>query len=251
MIGERMSDDHQVPQGRITTRGSWGLSESIMGLASAVLLMWLLVRWLTSGVYYDGHLALVLSYAVVWVPLLGASVIACARGGKGSLGRDLGLQFRWLDILFGFSIGILARAVASIVEIAFYGRMSGLGVTLGDVIYDGWWVFGFLFAPVVFAPFVEELFFRGLVQRTALGLCKRVLPAWGAIAVSVIVSASLFSLLHLAEVTNTTAAAVLGISTLVFGIGSGTLAALTGRIGGSIAAHVTFNSSLILATLLA
>ena len=232
-------------------RPRWGLIEAIVGLVSAVALMWLLVRWLTSGVYYDGHLALVLSYAVVWIPLLVACFVACYVNGSHSWARDLGLRFTWLDALFGLGIGLLARAVASLAEIAFYGRMSGLGVTFGEVTYDGWWVFGAFLAPVLLAPFVEELFFRGLIQRTSVRLASQALPRAAAVGVSVLISTLFFTVLHLAEVTNATAAAVLGISTFVFGIGSGILAAATGRIGGSIIAHITFNGSLVLSALLA
>jgi membrane protease YdiL (CAAX protease family) len=231
--------------------GRWGVSESVIGFAVAVTSMWLLVKWLTSGAYYDGHLALLLSYAVVWLPLLGACVFYSLVTGTRSFSRDLGLRFTWLDALFGIGLGLLARVIASLAEIAYYGRMNGLGVTFGEVVYDGWWVFGVLLAPILFAPFVEEIFFRGLVQRTTLRLTSRVLPAITATGVSVLVSALLFTLLHLAEVTNLTAAAVLGISTFVFGLGSGLLAALTGRTGGSIVAHLTFNGSLVLSVLLA
>lgn len=212
--------------------------------------MWLLVEWLTSGGYYDGRLALILSYAVVWVPLLGACTFACFVSGTRSLSKDLGLKFTYLDSLFGLSIGLLARAAASITEIAFYGQMNGLGVTFGEVVYDGWWIFGVIVAPIIVAPFVEEIFFRGLVLRTALRISCRMTKRTSVI-ISVVVSASLFAALHLAEVTNVTSALVVGISTLVFGLASGVLAALTGRIGGSIVAHSTYNGSLILAALLA
>jgi membrane protease YdiL (CAAX protease family) len=229
----------------------WGVRESVVGLVAAVLFMRLLVMWLTSGVYYDGHVALLLSYAVVWVPLLAACAFACFISGTRSLRRDFGFRFTWLDALFGISIGLLARAVASLTEIAFFGRMSGLGVTFGEVVYDGWWVFGTLLAPILMAPLVEELFFRGLVLRTGSRLLSSLRSQHVALTISILCSAFLFSLLHLAEVNNVTSALVLGISTLTFGLGSSVLAALTGRIGGSIVAHMTFNASLILAALLA
>ena len=229
----------------------WGVFESLAGLGLAVVLMWLLVRWLTSGVYYDGYLAFILSYAVVWVPLLGACLFACFVTGTRSLRADYGLRITALDVLFGLGAGLLLRAFASVVEIAFYGRMSGLGVQFGDIVYDGWWVFGTLLAPILLAPFIEELFFRGLVQRTARRVSERIMPARLAVFVSIVVSAALFAVLHLTESTNATAAAVLGISTFALGLTSALIAALTGRIGGSIVAHMTFNGSLVLAALMA
>lgn len=229
----------------------WGVFESLAGLGLAVVLMWLLVRWLTSGVYYDGYLAFILSYAVVWVPLLGACLFACFVTGTRSLRADYGLRITALDVLFGLGAGLLLRAFASVVEIAFYGRMSGLGVQFGDIVYDGWWVFGTLLAPILLAPFIEELFFRGLVQRTARRVSERIMPARLAVFVSIVVSAALFAVLHLTESTNATAAAVLGISTFALGLTSALIAALTGRIGGSIVAHMSFNGSLVLAALMA
>ena len=229
----------------------WGVFESLAGLGLAVVLMWLLVRWLTSGVYYDGYLAFILSYAVVWVPLLGACLFACFVTGTRSLRADYGLRITALDVLFGLGAGLLLRAFASVVEIAFYGRMSGLGVQFGDIVYDGWWVFGTLLAPILLAPFIEELFFRGLVQRTARRVSERIMPAGLAMFVSIVVSAALFAVLHLTESTNATAAAVLGISTFALGLTSALIAALTGRSGGSIVAHMTFNGSLVLAALMA
>ena len=229
----------------------WGVFESLAGLGLAVVLMWLLVRWLTSGVYYDGYLAFILSYAVVWVPLLGACLFACFVTGTRSLRADYGLRVTALDVLFGLGAGLLLRAFASVVEIAFYGRMSGLGVQFGDIVYDGWWVFGTLLAPILLAPFIEELFFRGLVQRTARRVSERIMPARLAVFVSIVVSAALFAVLHLTESTNATAAAVLGISTFALGLTSALIAALTGRIGGSIVAHMSFNGSLVLAALMA
>ena len=253
-IGERERYILMVTKPLHATRSlspRWGLGESIGGLLAAIFGMWLLVRWLTSGAYYDGHLALVLSYAVVWIPLILACFFACFLFGTRSLKRDIGLRFSWLDIFFGIGIGLLARSVASIVEIAYYGRMNGLGVTFGEIVYDGWWVFGALLAPIFIAPFIEEVFFRGLVLGTTLRLSSRAMKMPNALIASVLVSAVSFTALHLAEVTNITAALVLGLSTLIFGLGSATLAAATGRIGGSIVAHVTFNGSLVLAALLA
>jgi membrane protease YdiL (CAAX protease family) len=241
-----------ITQGDVNERPArWGVIESLAGLGLAVVLMWLLVRWLTSGVYYDGYLAFILSYAVVWIPLLGACLFACFVTGTRSLRSDYGLRVTALDILFGLGAGLLLRAFASVVEIAFYGRMSGLGVQFGDIVYDGWWVFGTLLAPILLAPFIEELFFRGLVQRTARRVSERVMPAGVAVFVSIVVSAVLFAVLHLTESTNATAAAVLGISTFALGLTSALIAALTGRIGGSIIAHMTFNGSLVLAALMA
>lgn len=240
-------DTVTAPRGE-TPRTRWGLIESIVGFVLALLCMAALITWLRGALYYDGHVVLLLSYAVVWVPLLGAVMVAVTRRRFLSPARDLGLRLTWLDVFFGVGVGLLARAVAGIIEIAFTGRMIGLGVTFGETVYDGWWIFGTILAPVVLAPFVEELFFRGLLQRAVLGSIhhlRKGLPE----TVSIVASALLFSMMHVIQAANPTAALVLCLSSLTFGLASALLAALTGRIGASIVAHITFNGALVLTSL--
>ena len=216
---------------------------------AALILMSLLIAWLRGAVYYDGNVLLLLSYAVVWVPFLAAAGVAVYVRGTGSAARDLGLRITWLDVLFGVGAGLLARAAAGIVEIAVTGRMLGTGVTFGDTVYDGWWLFGTIFAPVLLAPFVEELFFRGLLQRAVQRSSTALLGRRTAIVISILASAGLFALLHVTQAANPTAALILGASTFVFGLATATIAGLTGRIGGSIVTHVVFNGLLVLTSL--
>lgn len=238
----------QQPHESVTgVRRYWGLRESFAGLAGAIVLMAFLITWLRSGYFplfaIDGNLALLLSYLVVWVPLLAACLYATYRRGTRSLKRDLGLSLTLTDVLFGLSIGLLVRGLVSAIEIATTGRLSLGGVTFGDVAYNGWWVFATLLAPIVLAPVVEELFFRGLVLRSVQGL----VPGRFAPAMAIFVSAILFAALHLSQGPSLSQAMVFGFSTLILGIAAGILAVLTGRIGASIVAHATFNATIILA----
>lgn len=227
-----------------------GLGASIAALATALLAMLALVSWLRTGPLYDGHIVLVASYLVVWLPFLTAVVFVCFVRGSRSLARDVGLRITVLDVIVGVGAGLLARATVGIVEIAVTGRMIGLGVTFGETIYDGWWLFGTILAPVLIAPFVEELFFRGLFQRAVLRASSSRLSPRAAVAVSIVVSATLFAVLHLTQAANPTGALVLGLSSLIFGLTAALIAGLTGRIGGAIVAHVVFNGSLVLTSLM-
>ncbi|SKA82153.1 hypothetical protein SAMN06295879_0439 [Agreia bicolorata] len=238
-----------APRGNAPQR-RWGIVESAFGLAFALILMTALITWLRSATFYDGHVVLILSYAVVWIPFLAAVTVACFIRGTRSLPRDLGLRITLLDVFLGVGAGLLARAVAGIIEIAVTGRMVGLGVTFGDTIYDGWWLFGTILAPVLIAPFIEELFFRGLLQRAVLLASTPKLGSRSAAVLSILASAILFAALHLTQAVNPTAALVLGLSTFVLGLGTALIAGLTGRIGGSVIAHVVFNGSLVLSSLL-
>lgn len=223
----------------------WGLADAAGGLILAAALL-LAVGFASAHFWItDSHVLLLLSYLAVWVPLLGAVLVACFvpgsgsvggsgwfSGGGGSLVGDLGLRFRPIDVLWGLFVGLLARVVASLIEIAEYGHIGTSSVTFGDTVYDGWWLFGALLAPGLIAPLIEELFFRGLVLRALVAR-----PV-----IAVILSGALFALLHVLQADSMTVFAVVGLSTLVFGLAAATLAATTGRLGGAIIAHVTFNA---------
>jgi membrane protease YdiL (CAAX protease family) len=239
----------------------WGVPEFTTGLAVTLILMWLLVTWLRSASFplfaLGGNLALLLSYLVVWIPLLAACAFATYARGTRSLKRDLGLAITLSDVVFGLSVGLLARGLVSILEILTTGRMGLGGVTLGEVVYNGWWVFGTLLAPIIIAPVVEELFFRGLVLRSVQGWVlstahgqsgPRATPRV-ATCVAILISAMLFALLHMTQALSPSSALILGGSTLILGIGTGVLAVVTGRIGASVVAHATFNAAIIVAAL--
>jgi membrane protease YdiL (CAAX protease family) len=200
----------------------------------------------------DAHLADLAAYLAVWVPLGASVLVASFWHGTRSLVRDVGLRFRPLDALWGLSVGLLARVAASIVEISIYGRMGSGGVTLDEPLHDAWWLFGALLAPVLIAPFIEEVFFRGLLLRAVSGVTVsngggRMLSAGIAVTVSALVFAALHVLVVGGGSGNSYLAAVLvvGLSTLVFGLAAGILAVTTGRIGGAIIAHVTFNALVV------
>lgn len=221
------------------------------GYLAAALSLGFFIQWLRSATFFDPHLVLVASYCVVWVPLGAAILIACLRGGLDLSRARMGLSITWFDVVLGLGAGFLLRALAGIVEIAFTGRMIGLGVTFGDPVYDGWWLFGTVIAPVLIAPVIEETFFRGLLQQSSKRVLSLRLGRRTAVGLSIALSASTFALLHLMEAANPTGALVLGISTLILGLATATLTASTGRIGAALIAHIVFNATLVLPSLLA
>ena len=80
--------------------------------------------------------------------------------------------------------------------------MGGGAVTFGETVHDDWWLFGVVLAPVLIAPFVEEVFFRGLVLRAVAGSVagSRAVSLGIAIAVSGLV----FALVHVLQATTLT-----------------------------------------------
>jgi membrane protease YdiL (CAAX protease family) len=245
----------------------WGLTDAAAGVLGAIVLALALGGAFARFWIVDAQIAMLLGYLVVWVPLLGAVLIACFWRGSRSLVRDFGLRFRPLDLLWGLSIGLLARVVASFVEIGLFGHIGGGSVTFGETVYDGWWLFGTLLAPVLIAPFIEELFFRGLLLRavaraTAAGGgtvgvprsvpqgVPRSVPQSVSLGIAIAVSGLVFALVHVLQASSVSGAWAVGLSTLVFGLAAAALAALTGRLGGAIIAHVTFNALVVVPALL-
>ncbi|TFC12016.1 CPBP family intramembrane metalloprotease [Cryobacterium algoritolerans] len=241
----------------------WALRVAAIGVLLAVGLV-VLVGVAAERLWIgDSRVALLVSYLAVWVPLGGAVVVVGVgawrrlgaelgvRPGAGSFAgsfvRGLGLRFQPLDLLWGLAVGLLARVAASLIEIAGYGQMGGSPVLLGTPVYDGWWLFGALLAPVLIAPFVEEVFFRGLLLRGVAGSTDA-RPV--ALSLAVVVSAAVFALLHVLDAESATVVVVAGLSTFVFGLAAGSVAAATGRLGGAVIAHVTFNALVVVPAVL-
>ncbi|QTX05438.1 CPBP family intramembrane glutamic endopeptidase [Agromyces archimandritae] len=250
---------------------SWGLIEAASGIAAALVLGggW---SWLTRTVVMPGELALAGAYLAVWVPLLAACTVAVVRGTRSPV-RDLGLRFAWIDVLWGLGLGLVARAVTSLIELAAYGRTSGSGAFIQPGAFAV--LFGLLFATVLAGPLIEELFFRGLLLRATLRTFPRVdagprpsagaAPGGGAPAdaaapggahpapllrasiAAVAVPALVFALLHLADSAARSPAsmAVTFASTLFLGLAAGTATVLTGRLGAAILAHAAYNGILV------
>lgn len=224
-----------------------GLNIAVFGIVAAVVLVMLLNELFVRGLIRDPQVGALLSYLVVWVPLLAAVLTFCFVFGSRSLARDIGLRFRPLDLLWGLTLGVVARVLTTILEIAAYGQMGSAGAILDEPAHDLWWVFVVILAPVLVSPFIEELFFRGLVLRSVSGAAAAngATSRW-ALGIAVGVSAVTFALIHLINAGSPTAALVIGLSTLLFGLGAGALAAVTGRLGGAIVAHVVFNALVVL-----
>jgi len=192
------------------------------------------------GLLADVQLQQTLGYLVFWVPWA-VAVALVYRWGSG-----IPLRFRWIDVLWGVGIGFVARAVASSIELGVYGRVGAL--YLGSPTDSGpgptvVFVLAAVAVPVVLGPVIEELFFRGAV----LGVLRGTSRATGVIAV--VASAGVFGLMHVFSAATPAAALATGLSTFVFGLGAGSVALTTNRLGGAIISHVVFNGSVVLLAL--
>ncbi|WP_213816970.1 CPBP family intramembrane glutamic endopeptidase [Glaciihabitans sp. dw_435] len=191
--------------------------------------------------------------------LAGTAILASRRRGIGTLAADFGLRFRWVDLLLGLGIGVVAKllviAYSALAKVLVGYEPSGSNLTLSP---DTLWLVlnGVIFTAIV-APIVEELYMRGLLLRSIRNailrgwLGRRPQPAERPVQITaavlaVALSALVFMLLHLWQSTDPALLIVLGLSTLTLGIFNGIAAIWTGRLGAGIIAHILFNGSSVL-----
>lgn len=167
----------------------------------------------------------------LWLGLVGVTVYAVRAKGSGSLRTDLGLEVRPVDVPAGLALGAAIQVVVVGLVLGPLFR-DALGLDLGAsaraVGERSEGVVGLvsLFVVVVLiAPFVEELFYRGLAQRSFQARLGR---AWGVVA-----GAAVFAFMHLQSVEF--------LALLALGGVCGALAERTGRLGPALFTHMGFN----------
>jgi len=223
------------------------LAYGVAGVLAVVVAVTIASAVFRGAALASGPATVARAYLPVWVPMLLA--VALAVRGR-SAGRLLGLRLGPLDVLWAIGGGFAARVVDAAVALGVTGS-TGLvpAPTLGGAITP-WFVVSVVLVPVVIAPFVEELLFRGLLQRSATRLLHRRMPRVPSAVVAVVATSVLFALLHVALTPSTTSAVLLVefIGTFALGVAAGAIAAATGRIGGAILAHAVFNAVAVLLT---
>jgi membrane protease YdiL (CAAX protease family) len=185
----------------------------------------------------DGPALLAAGFVGLWIPLVGASLLASKAFGTGSPRRDLGLRIEPADLGLGVLVGIAGLLAASGVQLLLSPFPDLVGsntnfiddqatTTIGTVIV--------VLSTLVGAPLVEELFFRGLLLHSMarLGLA------------AVVLQALVFGLIH---VTPEEGLGNIGIMLGVgaFGLVLGLAVRRFGRLGPSIVAHIVFNAAAV------
>ena len=223
-----------------------GLVIAGSGLVVAILLDRLLMTvglpWLT-----DPGARTMVGYLVFWVPLVAATVWWARVYREGF--RRL-IRIRPIDVLWGLVVGLLARALASILEWLVYGTArTSVGAPTIDGSAPNPWMLALatIVAPVLLAPVIEELFFRGVVLSSLRARSEGRATAVIAIAASALI----FAVMHLLHVSSAPAVLAVGGSTLLLGLGTATLTVLTGRLGPAVIAHIVFNGAVLLPSLTA
>jgi uncharacterized protein len=182
----------------------------------------------------------------LWGGFLGAAVLASRLRGTKHLVPDLGLRFRWIDLL-GVPIGLAGQVLVALAYIPirphvhdFNQRFSAPAQRLtGGSHGVGYWLI--VVATVVGAPFFEELFFRGVLLRALARLFGR-WGRWVGPCLAVVISGVLFGLAHGESLQ------LLGLA--AFGVILGAVSYRTGRLGMNMVAHASFNALALSAVVL-
>jgi hypothetical protein len=180
----------------------------------------------------------------IWIGFVGAPWLASRTQGTRNFVRDLGLRFRVIDLV-GIAIGIGGQIVVAIMYAPFQHEIhdfNGPSQKLTGASHGGGFVVIAL-ATVILAPFMEELFFRGLLLKALVRLLTPLRAAGGAraagVVAAVIIDGLLFGLAHGEWIQ------LAGLA--VFGMALAAVSYRTGRLGMNMVAHATFNLVAIVA----
>lgn len=231
---------------RTTTDVETARQRDLVTLLVAVGVAVVLARFVTGFARGGGIPAPVLQVLAadlaVWVPLTVGALWVLRRASRPNVISRMSLG--WGDAIAAVGIVIVSRAVDAAMSISFFGT-SGLSPapTLGqpDVVLLVVSAIG----VCVVSPVLEEVVFRGLFQRR---LADALTPRTRFLAV--LLTAFLFALLHV--LISSPASSLVGFevftTTFLLGLLTGSLVAMTGRIGGAILAHVLFNTVAVVLT---
>lgn len=217
---------------------SWGLGDVAAGILASMVLSLIgggiilqVGGW--SSVQEMPLWGLALLQVPLWAGYLIVIWLATQRKGNGVV-ADLGLRSTALDAPLGLVIGVLTQI--ALVPLLYWPILRLTGQT-GDDLSEparelagratGLWSWFLLAAMVgIAAPFVEELFYRGLFIK-ALQKRGNDMPSV-VIGTSLVFAAIHFQLLQFAGL-------------FAFGLIAAVLAVRTGRLGAAIWAHIGFN----------
>lgn len=224
----------------VTTAEGWtfdarALRPALVGVVASVLTARLTSSLLLNLLGVPTEIFIVCFYAIVFGGMWLTCVTISRRYGTGEPIRDFGLSWRPSDIWRGLLAFFLSRVLQVIVMLPWAGhldRLRRLTEGLERVSLSTFVIFGII--AVVGAPILEELVFRGVVQRS---LAARVGHGW-----AIAVQAVLFGPYHVTPglgATNVPHVVGLSAAGLVFGWAAWKWR----RLGPSSTAHFFVNAT--------
>lgn len=171
------------------------------------------------------------SSIALWAGLGIPVVVAFKRARPAGL-----LQMRSIDLLWGVGIGGGLRLLQGWLSGADSSTFPTLLRSDGSSVWDGIWSYGI--PSVLFAPVIEEFFFRAVILVAVYQLLRRSVGALAAATTALLTSAGGFVLLHAAFSSLSLAD---GIQFFAVGAVCGLIVLLSGRIWGAVLTHLIYN----------
>lgn len=200
---------------------------ALIGVGASVVL-----RDLSALAPLDGVVQTILIALATCLPLLAAGILIPVFASSVGFAAAVGLtRLRLQDVGVGVCAGLVVRAFTEIVSPTTGSASNPLGGGIAPAVLLS------LVVAVAVSPFVEELLFRGVLQR-ALSDGMQASGAAVATAVSIAMTTAVFVLAHV--VTSQMQTGLL-VSTIAMGLVCGSLTAMTGRLGAAITAHTVHN----------
>ncbi|GGC99016.1 hypothetical protein GCM10011512_27410 [Tersicoccus solisilvae] len=274
-------------------RPRWSVIDVVLAAAAFVVLplvLGLALGPVLRGRAFDEGGGIFLSLVLTWTVLLGACLISSRTRGFGSLARDFGLRFRWVDLVIGLLASVVLRivtAVVAVIVVLLTGATEPLQSN-GDLFLAGsstvWLIVNAGIGATLISPLLEELFFRGLLLRAVqnqvwLGRWRRqpAAPVPGTAApptkparvnparvrpatvkrplvrssvIAALLSAVVFGCAHLGQLDDPRSVVIQFASIFCIGLANAGLTLWFGRLGPAVLTHVFFNGTSILLALL-
>lgn len=224
----------------------WGLPHALVGVGIFAACIFgpslLPPEWVSYPVWLASAVAMPL-LVVAWI------VLVSRRWGTGNLVRDYGLSFQWVDLLaipVAFAAIWFVQPVIVAIALSMFGDPGGLDTNVLVSPDARIWVPDLVLA-VIAAPFTEEVVFRGMLQPSLKRWFDGRSPdqdrSYRATNAAVVITAAVFSSLHLPQILGGVNGVGLAASTLFAGLVLGALAMATRRTAPSIVVHAAANLS--------
>ncbi|MDZ8274732.1 CPBP family intramembrane glutamic endopeptidase [Microbacterium aquimaris] len=212
---------------------------AVAGLLATVLVIGLASSWRIALGGLPAWIASLVDIVLINLPMVLAVLVAHRLTGspRVRVDRRARLEARGIDVLLGLSLAVMMRGLVEVV--APTGGGLGGAVLDADAAQAALALAVLVLGYVLASPVVEEVFFRGLLQRS---LAQVAGGSWLARVASIAVSTVLFVFVHIGPL-GVTAGWPVVVASVVVGVGCGALVAGTGRLTGAVVAHIGFNGS--------
>lgn len=188
-----------------------------------------------------------LSYLVVWVPIIVAITWSFLLRGK-SASEAFGWGFKPVDLLLGVATALFLKCISVFLELAFLGHPASAYRIPLETLFNPQIVLLTIVIPIVLAPVIEEIFFRGIVLRAMRSqFVRQGVDEKLSILLAVLGSSLIFGLFHILSLPSGNYSTLVFLTTFLLGLATGALVVTTGRIGGALVAHFSYNAITLMA----